>query len=118
MTATADYYESCTELLPGVALAYEEFHRAVPMRVDESLRRAGVLGWQIYLREDILTHCVEVEDRDQMESILDNDPTSPWWLAQANQFLVAGSSPAVARPLGRLIWDLDWPTREDSEALS
>lgn len=113
MTEPTDYYESCTQLLPGAAAAYEEFHRAVPGRIDRSLRAAGVLGWKIHLRGDVLTHCVTVEDRERMDAILDADPTGPWWLAQANRFLVSGASPEVRRPLGRLIWDLDWPTREN-----
>ncbi len=116
MTASIAYYESCTRLRPGMAGAYEEFHRAVPQRVDESLRRAGVLGWKIYLRDEVLTHCVFVQDRSETEALLDGDPTSPWWLAQANQYLVEGSSPEVKHPLGRLIWDLDWPTREEAIA--
>jgi L-rhamnose mutarotase len=106
-----DYYEICTQLKPGAAAAYESFHRAIPRRLDESLRHAGVVSWEIYLRGDVLTHCVGVEDRERMDAILQGDATTPWWLEQANRFLLASGSPAVERPLGRLIWDLDWPTR-------
>ena len=116
MTRPRDYYESCTQLVPGAAEEYELFHRAVPRRVDENLRRAGVMSWQIYLRGDVLTHCVGVEDRERMQSILQADPTSPWWMEQVKPFLVEGASPPVERPLGRLIWDLDWPAREAVEA--
>ena len=118
MTQPHDYYESCTRLAPGAAADYERFHRAVPRRVDENLRRAGVVSWRIYLRNDVLTHCVEVEDRDRMEAILNDAPTSRWWLEQVAPFLVEGDSPSVERPLGRLIWDLEWPTREHLEAVS
>lgn len=116
MTESMEYFESCAELLPGAASAYEEFHKAVPTRVDDSLRRAGVTDWKIFLRDDVLTHCVTVVNRTRMEEILATDPASSWWLAQANQFLVAGSSPHAKRRRGRLIWDLDWPTREELRA--
>jgi L-rhamnose mutarotase len=116
MTQPRDYYESCTQLAPGAAAAYEEFHRAVPRRVDVIHRRAGVVSWQIYLRDDVLTHCVGVEDRARMQQILSADPATPWWMAQVKPFLVDGATPPVQTPFGRLIWDLDWPTREDAES--
>ncbi|WP_457100785.1 L-rhamnose mutarotase [Microbacterium sp. P5_E9] len=112
---TTDYYESCTKLKPGAAEDYERLHHAVPRRVDESLRAAGITGWQIYLRDDVLTHCVHVENRERMEKILDVDPTSPWWLAQVAPFLIEGASPEPQRPLGRLLWDLSGSVREHLE---
>ena len=109
------YYESCTQLVPGAAEAYEQFHRAVPRRIDEQLRRGGVVSWQIFLRGDVLTHCVQKDGREHQPAGPDDVATSAWWHEQVKPFLVAGASPAVERPLGRLIWDLDWPTREDLE---
>jgi L-rhamnose mutarotase len=114
MTRTPVYIESCTQLVPGAAEAYEEFHRAVPRRIDEQLRRAGVLSWQIYRRGDVLTHCVRKDGREHAAEP-DDIATSAWWREQVKPFLMEGASPAVTRPRGRLIWDLDWPTREDIE---
>ena len=114
MSRTAVYVESCTQLVPGAAEAYERFHRAVPRRIDEQLRRGGVLSWQIFLRGDVLTHCVRKDGHEHVASAEDM-ATSAWWREQVTPFLVEGASPVVTRPLGRLIWDLDWPTREDLE---
>jgi L-rhamnose mutarotase len=108
-----DYHESCTQLKPGAAEEYELFHRAVPRRIDEQLRRGGVVAWQIFLRGDVLTHCVERDGREPTQQSPQDAATSAWWMEQVKPFLVEGASPAVQRPLGRLIWDLDWPTRED-----
>ena len=114
MSRPVHYYESCTQLVPGAAEAYEQFHRAVPRRIDQQLRRGGVVSWQIFLRDDVLTHRV---GKDGREHVADPDDvaTSAWWHEQVRPFLVEGASPPVTRPLGRLIWDLDWPTREDLE---
>ena len=109
-----EYHETCTQLVPGAAEAYEEFHRAVPRRIDEQLRRGGVLSWQIFRRGDVLTHCVRKDGVDRAPGA-DDVATSAWWRELVKPFLVEGASPAVERPLGRLIWDLDWPTREDLE---
>lgn len=105
-----NYREVCTHLAPGAARAYEEFHRAVPRRIDEYLRRTGVVSWQIFLRDDVLTHCVrEVPVAD----VAPDDGTALWWHEQVSPFLLEGAKPAVERPFGRLIWELSWPTRED-----
>ncbi len=116
MTQPRDYYESCTQLVPGAAEEYELFHRAVPRLIDEHLRRGGVVSWQIYLRGDVLTHCVEKDGLERPPAHPDDEAISAWWREQVRPFLVEGASPAVERPLGRLIWDLSWPTREDLEA--
>jgi L-rhamnose mutarotase len=116
MNLPREYYESCTQLGPGAAAQYEAFHRAVPRRIDEQLRRDGVVSWQIYLRGDILTHCVEKDGSERPPADPDDVATTAWWQEQVKPFLVEGASPAVERPLGRLIWDLDWPTREDLKA--
>jgi L-rhamnose mutarotase len=115
MTPRLRYSESCTRLMPGAAADYEEFHRAVPRRIDEQLRRAGVVGWQIYLRGDVLTHCVTREDREPAPPSPEDAATTAWWRELVRPFLVDGASPPVERPLGRLIWDIDWPTREETE---
>jgi L-rhamnose mutarotase len=115
MARPAVYYESCTRLVPGAAAEYEEFHRAVPRRIDQQLRRGGVVSWQIFLRGDVLTHCVGKDDSERVPASPEDVATSAWWHEQVKPFLVEGSSPTVQRPLGRLIWDLDWPTREDLE---
>ncbi|GAA4347488.1 L-rhamnose mutarotase [Microbacterium rhizosphaerae] len=113
MTGSVIYTESCTQLVPGAAVEYEAFHRAVPRRIDEQLRRGGVVAWQIYLRDDVLTHCVTKDDRAPAPPSPEDVATTAWWREQVRPFLVEGASPAVERPLGRLIWDLDWPTREE-----
>lgn len=116
MTRPREYYESCTQLLPGAAEEYERFHRAVPRLIDQHLRRGGVVSWQIFLRGDVLTHCVGKDGRERSAPHPDDEAISAWWREQVKPFLVEGASPAVERPLGRLIWDLEWPTREDVEA--
>ena len=113
MTQPREYYESCTQLVPGAAEEYELFHRAVPRLIDQHLRRGGVVSWQIYLRDDVLTHCVGKNGQKRASAHPDDEAISAWWREQVKPFLVEGASPAVERPLGRLIWDLDWPTRED-----
>ena len=110
-----DYHESCTQLAPGAAADYEAFHRAVPRLIDRHLRRGGVVSWQIYLRGDVLTHCVVRDGRERTQADPEDEAISAWWRELVMPFLVEGSSPPVERPLGRLIWDLDWPTREDIE---
>ena len=72
------------------------------------------MSWQIFLRGDVLTHCVGRDGREQTQDP-DDVATSAWWREQVKPFLVEGASPPVERPLGRLIWDLEWPTREDIE---
>jgi L-rhamnose mutarotase len=115
MARPREYYESCTQLVPGAADAYEQFHRAVPRRIDQQLRRGGVVSWQIFLRGDVLTHCVGKDGQERGPADAADVATTAWWQEQVKPFLVEGASPAVERPLGRLIWDLDWPTREDLE---
>ena len=112
MTDT-EYRESCTQLKPGAAEAYEEFHRAVPRRIDEQLRSGGVVSWQIFIRGDVLTHCVH---RVPVAILPPDDGTSAWWHEQVRPFLVEGARPAVEKPFGRLIWELSWPTLEDVES--
>jgi L-rhamnose mutarotase len=116
MTRPRDYYESCTQLAPGAAEEYELFHRAVPRVIEQHLRRGGVVSWQIFLRGDVLTHCVGKDGLARPQAHPDDEAISAWWREQVRPFLVEGASPAVERPLGRLIWDLEWPTREEVDA--
>jgi L-rhamnose mutarotase len=113
MTAGTERLVRCTRLAPDAGPAYERFHAAIPCRVDQSLRAAGVTGWRIYVRGDVLTHSIEVEDTERMDAVLAEDPTTEWWVPQVAPFLVANDSPRPVEPFGRLIWDLSWPVRSD-----
>ena len=108
-----DSFEFSTRLRPGLAQAYEEFHRAIPSDVAGALSAAGVVEWRIYRNRTTLTHEVVAEDRDRMTELLDADPVNERWQRQVAPYLSSEGAPAPALPddRGVLIWDFSWPTR-------
>ncbi len=108
-----------TRLRAGMEGGYERLHRAIPAELDAAMRAAGVLGWQIRRQGKTLTHAVTARDREQMNTILEQDPVNRAWQREVAPFIDADESASASTPApatapagpGVLIWDLSWPTR-------
>jgi L-rhamnose mutarotase len=103
-------FEFRTRLAPGLAAAYEQFHRAIPAELDSVMRASGVQGWQIFVRGDVLTHRVTA-NRARLKAELDPNPVNAAWQRQIAPYLVSGLEPDAPPQPGALIWDLSWPVR-------
>lgn len=108
----SESFEFHTWLGPHFGPAYEEFHRAIPVELHTAMRAAGVLGWQIYRNDSLLTHRVIAEDRRRLDTELDSHPVNQRWQREVAPFLSAQqNSPVFPDDRGTLIWDFSWPTR-------
>ena len=103
-------FEFHTWLAPGLGVAYEAFHRAIPAELDAAMRRAGVIEWRIYRTGTALTHRVLAHDRQRMSETLDNDPVNQSWQRQIAPYHADGTGD-VPSAQGTLVWDFTWPTR-------
>ncbi|HEY2557207.1 MAG TPA: L-rhamnose mutarotase [Diaminobutyricibacter sp.] len=107
-----DSFAFSTRLRPGLGHAYEQFHRAIPSEVAETLKAAGVIEWRIYRNKTTLTHEVVATDRKRMDAFLDSDPVNERWQRQVAPYLSTEPAPELtAADRGTLIWDFSWPTR-------
>ena len=111
-----DTFDFHTHLRPGLGLAYEQFHRAIPSEVAAALKAAGVVEWRIYRNKATLTHEVVAADRGRMSEILDADPVNERWQRQVAPYLAAEPAPdlpgaELPADRGTLIWDFYWATR-------
>ncbi|WP_157479991.1 L-rhamnose mutarotase [Leifsonia sp. Root227] len=107
----AEKLEFRTRLKPGMAEAYQEFHRAIHTELADVMREAGVLAWQIYRNGDVLTHRVETLQPSRLARELDPHPVNVSWQRQVAPYLAVGAEPAAVQYAGALIWDFAWPTR-------
>jgi L-rhamnose mutarotase len=111
----AEAFVFSSRLREGTERGYEEFHRAIPARLDEAMRDAGILAWRIFRNGRTLTHEVVAVDRAAALSALAANPINQQWQLDVAPFVddseVDDDIESGQREVGRLIWDFDWPTR-------
>jgi L-rhamnose mutarotase len=110
----AETFVFTSRLRDGAERGYEEFHRAIPARLDEAMREAGILAWRIFRNGRTLTHDVTATNRASALAALSEDPVNLQWQLDVAPFV--DDSPSAGDDLaphdvGQLIWDFDWPTR-------
>jgi L-rhamnose mutarotase len=115
VASDAETFVFTSRLREGAERGYEEFHRAIPARLDEAMREAGIHAWRIFRNGRTLTHRVTATNRASALSVLSKDPVNQQWQLDVAPFVddseVDDATDAGQREVGLLIWDFDWPTR-------
>ena len=66
-------------LRPGAREAYLKAHREIWPEMRDFLKRSGVDRMTIFLREDLLFLCAEIDDLERYEAMELSDPVSMRW---------------------------------------
>jgi L-rhamnose mutarotase len=115
----AEAFVFTSRLREGTERGYEGFHRAIPARLDEAMREAGIVAWRIFRNGRTLTHEVTATNRTSALSALSENPVNQQWQLDVAPFVddsLSTDSPGAdddraPHDAGQLIWDFDWPTR-------
>jgi L-rhamnose mutarotase len=110
----AETFVFTSRLRNGAERGYEEFHRAIPARLDAAMREAGIVAWRIFRNGRTLTHDVTAINRASALSALDEDPINQQWQLDVAPFVddsPGADGDPVPHDIGQLIWDFAWPTR-------
>jgi L-rhamnose mutarotase len=82
-------------LLPGAEAEYRRRHAAVWPEMLSALRTAGCRNYSIYLRDDDLFGCFEVEDFERFRRLMDSAPINARWQAEMAALIDPRTDPAT-----------------------
>lgn len=94
-----------TRLLEGSENAYEQAHKTMSADVQDALRRAGFVSWQVFREDQNLVHIIEADDyRKSMELFL-ADPNGNRWHTEMGKLQKPNSEGRIKNPM-KVIWKL------------
>jgi L-rhamnose mutarotase len=82
-------------LLPGAEAEYRRRHAEVWPEMLDALRAAGCRNYSIYLRDDDLFGCFEVEDFDRFRRLMDAAPINARWQSEMAALIDPCTDPAT-----------------------
>lgn len=82
-------------LLPGAEAEYRRRHAAVWPEMLAALRAAGCRDYSIYLRDDDLFGCFEVDDFDRFRTMMAAAPINARWQAEMAALIDPCTDPAT-----------------------
>lgn len=71
---------------PNKVQQYVDLHREVPEHVTETMERAGVEEFQVYVRDDIAVCVLAVHDVDEYLDVYVGDPEIEEWERRVNDY--------------------------------